>query len=165
MKMKRWCLPVLAIVLVLCAAIGGANAYFTTHTQAIGGHTLHLGHREELTERLSQWTKRLTITSDPDGEPVFVRARGFCGSKYQLVYLPSEGWSEQMPDGFCYYGPILYGGESTTELLIRIDGIPEDALEGDSFNVTVIYESTPVLYREDGTPYADWDAVLDRGEG
>ena len=31
------------------------------------------------------------------------------------------------------------------------------------FNVVVIYESTPVMYREDGTPYADWNVVLDNG--
>ena len=30
-----------------------------------------------------------------------------------------------------------------------------------SFNVVVIYETTPVLYREDGTPYADWSAKVD----
>ena len=35
--------------------------------------------------------------------------------------------------------------------------------DGLTFNVVVIYESTPVLYREDGTPYADWNAVLDSG--
>ena len=31
---------------------------------------------------------------------------------------------------------------------------------GDSFHVAVIYESTPVRYNADGTPYADWDEVL-----
>ena len=33
----------------------------------------------------------------------------------------------------------------------------------EDFNVVVIQECTAVLYTEDGTPYADWDAVLDSG--
>lgn len=35
---------------------------------------------------------------------------------------------------------------------------PED---GESFNVIVIYESTPVRYDENGEPYADWSETLD----
>ena len=42
---------------------------------------------------------------------------------------------------------------------------PEDAKEGDDFNVVVVYESTPVLYDEKGDPYpydkADWNQILD----
>ena len=33
----------------------------------------------------------------------------------------------------------------------------------EDFNVVVIQECTAVLYTEDGTSYADWDAVLDSG--
>ena len=31
----------------------------------------------------------------------------------------------------------------------------------DSFNVVVVQECTPVLYTEDGTPYADWNKKID----
>lgn len=56
------------------------------------------------------------------------------------------------------------GGKTAKELSVRIGNVPEEELkDGLTFNVIVIYESTPVLYREDGTPYADWNAVLDSG--
>ena len=32
--------------------------------------------------------------------------------------------------------------------------------DGESFQVIVVYESAPVLYKSDGTPYADWSAKL-----
>lgn len=31
----------------------------------------------------------------------------------------------------------------------------------DDFNVIVIQECTPVLYDENGNPYADWNVILD----
>ena len=41
---------------------------------------------------------------------------------------------------------------------VRISGIPEGE---ESFNVAVVYETTPVQYRADGTPYADWEVRLE----
>jgi len=56
------------------------------------------------------------------------------------------------------------GGGKTSVLSVKIENVPEADLEnGTMFNVVVIYESTPVMYREDGTPYADWNVVLDNG--
>ena len=34
--------------------------------------------------------------------------------------------------------------------------------KGDTFSVTVLYESAPVRYTEDGTAYANWDATIQR---
>ena len=31
----------------------------------------------------------------------------------------------------------------------------------ESFNVIVVQECTPVLYDEEGNPYADWNRVMD----
>ena len=43
---------------------------------------------------------------------------------------------------------------------IKIDstGLDQD------FNVIVVQECTPVLYDENGNPYADWNAVADSTE-
>ena len=57
-----------------------------------------------------------------------------------------------------YYGDIVNAGEVTAPISVGIDGIPE---EGGSFNVAVIYESTPVQYRDDGSAYADWEIWLE----
>ena len=66
-------------------------------------------------------------------------------------------------DGYYYYTPIVNAGETTTILKVLIGNVPEDVKEGDEFNVIVIYETTPVQYREDGTPYADWSVKLTTG--
>ena len=50
------------------------------------------------------------------------------------------------------------GGE-TQELRIGIDHMDRE----ESFNVIVVQESTPVLYDEQGNPYADWNRVMDSG--
>ena len=153
-------LGILAVCLILSAGIGSATAYFTTYSTAEGGQLLDLGDSTKIEEQVSNWTKHLKISSDKESEPVFVRARAICGSQYALVYSGGDGWSDG-GDGWWYYGPILYAEGSTTVLDVKIENIPEDAKEGDSFNVVVYYQSTPVLYDENGTPYADWSLAFD----
>ena len=173
----------LAVFSVLTMGINSALAYFTTYTVAEGGYTVHLGDRTQIRESFDSWTKHLTVTSDPEAEPVFVRARAFC-ARYGFHYAAASdrwttgkgGWNEIVPAGpdeYYYYTEMLRGGESTDVLDVVIE-IPskeegETLEDGENFNVIVIYESTPVRYREDGTPYADWtqtlDVVTDTGSG
>ena len=61
-------------------------------------------------------------------------------------------------DGYWYYSDIVPVSGNTEELLAQI-AIPEEYKE--SFNVVVVQECTPVLYEEDGTPYADWNRIAD----
>ena len=56
----------------------------------------------------------------------------------------------------------LEGGQPTDPLIVTITNIPEDPEKGDTFSVTVLYESTPVRYQENGTAYANWDATIQR---
>lgn len=157
MKKRKVLLYASVVCLVLSAAMDSAWAYFTTYTTAAGGYPIHLGDETKIEEDFSAWTKHVKITSREDSMPVYVRARAFCGSEYELVYGGSSKWSPG-GDGYYYYSDILYGGETTEELEVKIGGIPESAQDKDSFNVVVIYETTPVLYRDDGSPYADWEA-------
>ena len=58
------------------------------------------------------------------------------------------------------------GTTSTPALNVAISTPPvqdPDEWDGATFNVIVIYESTPARWREDGTAYADWTVILDRG--
>ncbi len=155
----------LALVLVLCASIGTALAYFTTYAQTRGGFALDLRHRSEIevTEKFSQWTKRITLTNSETAGPVFVRARAIAPTALTLQYLDESGKWTPGEDGFYYYGGVLNAGESTPELLAKIAGVPVAPREGESFNVVVVYESTPALYTADGTPYADWTSRLVTG--
>ena len=154
----------LALAAVMTAGIGQAWAYFTTYAQAEGGYPIHLGGRTDITEEFSDWTKHVAVTSDPESAPVYVRVRAFSGSLYTLEYSAEVGgdWTPG-DDGYYYYNKILNGGETTTGLNVSIGGIPEDAEDGDKFNVVVIYESTPVLYDDRGEAYADWNALTDSG--
>ncbi|MCI8391705.1 MAG: hypothetical protein HFI35_13770 [Roseburia sp.] len=164
MKKLNICLAILALLLILPAGIGEALAYFTTYTQAKGGYTIELGDqtRTHIDESFSNWTKRVTISNEEDSQPVYVRARAYSGSIYQLNYSSAGGkWAPNgNQDGFYYYSDILNPGERSEELLVKIENIPEGTDEA-SFNVTVIYEYTPVRYDDDGNPYADWTMTFD----
>ena len=148
--------------MVMTAGIGKAWAFFTTYASAEGSITITLGDETEITEEFSNWEKRVTITSNADSEPVYIRAKAFGSGNYPLVYS-GNGWSLG-EDDYYYYSEIVPGGGQTSVLSVKIENVPEEDLEdGTSFNVVVVYESTPVMYREDGTPYADWNVVLDDG--
>lgn len=160
MKKNTMILAALAVALTLTAGIGSAWAYFTTYAEARGGYTLDLGDKTTVSENFSDWTKHVSIASDADSEPVYIRVKAFSSSEYNLVYSDTTGKWTPGEDGYYYYSDIVKGGESTDILDIKIENVPEGMEDANSFNVVVIYESTPVRYREDGTPYADWSAKL-----
>lgn len=154
MKKSSIFLLILTVVLVMAVSVSPAIAYFTTYTEASGGYAVTFA-PTDIEEEFYSWTKHVVVTCDDDGQPTYVRARAFAGSQYELQYS-GDGWTFDENDGFFYYSDIIGPGQSTDELLIHIDNIPEDPKQDDSFNVVVIYECTPVQYDEDGNPYADW---------
>lgn len=159
MKRAKYLLAVLAAVTIMTAGIGKSWAYFTTYTEAEGGYTIRMGGSTDITETFTEWTKHVSVTNEGSG-PVFVRARAFYDSDCTIEYSGAK-WNKGKDDDYYYYEDIVESGESTEILDIKIKNIPEDAAEGDAFNVIVIYESTPVLYDKDGKPYADWGAKLE----
>lgn len=162
MKRKQWLLAVLALGLVLGASIGPISAYFTTYASAKGGYPIYLGSTTTVYEEFSRWTKHVTITSEEDSQPVFVRARAYCGETYEVSYDGADAWTDG-GDGFWYCDAILNGGEATAPLDVHIENVPAATEPGESFNVVVVYETTPVQFDEAGEPYADWSITLDTG--
>ena len=160
MKKKQSILVLLALVMILGAWITPALAYFTTYARAKGGYTVSLETHTEIDESYSDWKKTITVRNT-EGKPVYVRARAFAGSDFTLSYS-GENWHDG-GDGWWYYDAPLAEGESSAALTAAIGNIPE-ADEGVTFNVAVVYESTPVQYKADGTAYADWTMTLDRKE-
>lgn len=167
---KTVCAAAIALALVAGASVGSARAYFTTFATARGGHRITVGTKSQITEQFSDWTKRIQLSNTGTAE-CYVRARVFAGSTYGLEYSGSTGWRDG-GDGYWYYDEILPVGGTTGELQVKITlptvTVEDPALETpppytEDFNVVVIQECTAVLYTEDGTPYADWDAVLDSG--
>ena len=163
MKIKNVIMTALVTGMLLAGTVGSVYSYFTTNAEATGSASISLGSRTEVEEDFSAWTKRVAITSKKDSKPVYVRVKAFCGSEYSLTYSDEEGNWTPGSDGYYYYTPIVNAGETTTILKVLIGNVPEDVKEGDEFNVIVIYETTPVQYREDGTPYADWSVKLTTG--
>lgn len=162
MKKRRILLALLALCLALTAITGSAWAYFTTNTSAAGGQTLRLGSSTTVDEDMNGWTKQVTITNS--GEvPVYVRAKVF--SQYNLGYDDNTDWSLET-DGYWHYNVPLNTGDAAVfyaaiQSASGITGAPTlPSQGGEAFDVTVVYETTPVQYQADGTPYANWDLKL-----
>ena len=161
-KCKNVLLAAAACVLILCAGAGSAWAYFTTYTEAQGGYAVRLGSLSTVTETLDSWTKHVVVTNDAASGPVFIRAKAFAGSQYELAYSSAGGKWTLGADDFYYYSDIVEAGGSTEVLDIKIDNVPAEVKDGDRFGVVVVYESTPVVYK-DGEAAADWAAGLVTG--
>lgn len=165
MKKKSIFLLALTVALVLSCSINSAISYFTTYAKARGGYTIELGDTH-IDEEISQRAKHVTISADEKALPSYVRARGYSGAAYPLEYtFDAEDWTDG-GDGWYYYNHILEPGASTNSPLHVQLTFPagEDLEAGDSFNVYVLYESTPVTYDEDGNPLpADWALSLEGG--
>lgn len=146
-----------ALILAGGAGVQEAMAYFTTYVTAAGGHPVTLGYETEIEEDVEDMTKHIVIANTGESD-CYVRVKVFGGSQFPLTISPGEGWS-QGADGYWYYDEILPVGEKTSVLLAAIEEIPED-YEG-TFNIIVVQECTPVLYDEDGSPYADWEKEAD----
>ena len=175
MKQKSWILSLLALVLIACAMVQPALAYFTANTQADGRIPLHFGRKTEIEEKVDGLHKAVTIKNTggdhPEyADPVWVRARAYVGQEYlQYLEVSGTGWSHNTEDGWWYYGePVPVGG--TAEVLnVSLVNMPVDHGEEHQFkdvNVAVVYESVTAYYNfdADGQPAgfkpADWAAKI-----
>ena len=159
MKTKWKVLAVIAVAAVLIASLGSAISYFTTYATTLGQQPVELGTRIE--EEISDWTKHVVITADENSFPVYVRAMAFTDSRFTLTYSWNENeWSKGDKD-YYYYSEILYAGQSTTELNVKINNVPTDQLEGVDFNVIVIYECCRATDENGNIIAPNWDKVID----
>lgn len=158
-------LAVLGLVLLLSSSLKDSLAYFTTYTTTRGSARLTIGPRTEIEEAIERQTKQIQIENTGETD-CFVRTRIYAGSLLLLTeseVVPEGGSSHwrKDADGWWYYEAILRPGEKTNVLSVKIDVTKEMMNQKiDNFNVVVVQESTPVLYREDGTPYADWELSI-----
>lgn len=139
-------------------AVGSAMAYFTTYSTAGGGVTMNMGFTETIpNEEVDENGKHITITNTGDYD-CFVRVKAF--APVELTYnAPDGGWTDS-GDGYWYYDEVLPAGETTSHELNITYKFPSGDEKPEEFNIVVIEECTPVLYQEDGTPYADWNHVI-----
>ena len=158
-------LAAFALILLFGSSLKDSLAYFTTYTTTRGSARLVLGSKTEIKEEIEGFIKKIQIVNTGDAD-CFVRARIYAGSLLKLTeseIVPEGGaahWRKD-DDGWWYYESVLKQGEATNILSVEIGVSPElMGLDIDNFNVIVVQESTPVLYQEDGTPYADWNLSI-----
>ena len=191
MKRKCFILSVIALLLIACAVIKPAVAYFTDNAYADGAIPLYFGRWTEISETVKDLTKSVTITNTggehPEkADPVWIRAKASTGTAYELE-ISGDGWyeGEADPDDpyggkYWYYNAPVPVGGSTTALKVTLKGLPTDQDDAEfpitSVAVGVVYESTTAFLKEDApnpgpSGYqpedyqpADWSAVLDYGE-
>ncbi len=167
MKKKYFVLMLVIAALVLSASIGGALAYFSTYTTALGGYPVKLDNNPKPEEWYKEGLKHLTIENTGDG-PIFVRAKAIATDGVTLTYTESENWTDNNLSGstegagYYYYSKALEGkdaeaGKVTSELLITLTFPKQSKIEGkefeigDEMNVLVLFESVPAVYKSDGT--------------
>ena len=156
-KRRKFCLALgIAVFAVLIMTASPVLAYFSDHSEATGKIPVELGSTTTMEEKVEGFVKSITITNKGP-ESCFVRARAYAGENLKLAF-DGKGWSKgTSDDGWYYYEKVLDADDTTEQLDVTISNVPEDAEEGDSFNVVVVYESVKAIYSEDGEPLpADW---------
>ena len=172
MKKKYLILSITLALLIAGAAIGSTLAYFTSNTYAVGGVPIKLGYSTRVKEDYSAGVKHVVVTNDEGSETVFVRAKAFSVLPLQITgancsQTPPAGTITDGGEDYYYYQIPLPGTKgltederSTTALDVAFD-FPTDPEDEETFNVIVVYESTPAKYDANGNAYADWTTVLD----
>lgn len=159
---KTICLAAAALLLTLGMTVGTAMAYFTTYAAADGGVTLDLGFtKTTIDEDVVNEKKEIVLKNTGDFD-CYVRLKVLVGDahKSEITYEEpgKEGKWAPGVEGYYYYSDILVPGGETTQLDVGFD-LPDGKSE--AFNVIIIQENTPVLYDDNGDPYADWSVKAD----
>lgn len=164
---KLWKQKIVWLAVGLLIAVGitqiqGVMAYFTTYVVTAGGYPIILGSKITIKEDVEDMKKHIQLINTGE-EDCYVRVKVFFSKDIEVSYVSAMDeanqayWNEK-EDGYWYYKEIVPVGTETQELVVTMK-VPQDWK--DSFNVVVVQECTPVLYTEDGTPYADWNKKID----
>ena len=163
-------LSLLALALILSAVISPALAYFTDQDQATGAIPITLSGKTVIQDNYENGKKTIAI-QNTKGRDVWVRMQIAVGEtvKQYVVFTSGTGWTDG-GDGYWYYGsPVSSSApnNSTSIFTVDITNVPvpipteNQELSQTEFNVSVLYETTPVQYNTDGsTKAADWNIQL-----
>ena len=167
--MKKHFLILLAAVLLVAVSVPNAFAYFYTYTRGSRELVVSLKDSTDLDETVIVTQKNLSIKADAGSDPVYVRVKVFASEDLEVGSVTS-GW-EKKADGYYYYQNPIDGDpetsyEDTASIQISVSLKETEGTEyADSYNVVVIYETTPLLTDPDGAAYADWNNATVGGQG
>lgn len=161
MKKRSLILAGIGVVMVLAASVPNALAYFTTYASAKGMKTVVLGERTEIKEPgFDNWTKHITIKAENPSEPVFIRAQAYAPDGIILVYKGTNWSTAPDEEGWYYYAEPIANGAAASQLDVQIRVRDEtgklvnpELKEGETLNVAVVYEYTPVLFKKAGESF------------
>ena len=156
---KRIVISLLAVVLMF-GAVKGSLAYFTDYEENSGTATVILKGEGKIVEEIDDDNKHITIENTGE-TPIIARVRIFANAEITKTVAVDPEWKQS--GDWWYYNTSIKGGESTSELLVSIS-FPENAKDGDTFNVVVVYECTPVL-GDTGPVNADWSVPVKEKTG
>lgn len=163
-KLSKKTIGLTAAALMLTASVGAgsAMAYFTTYAEAKGGVVLDLGFTgTEIEEKVVDGKKQLQLENTGEYD-CYVRLKALTGDAYKdnIMYAEPDGAGKWTPgaDGYYYYSDIVAPGGLTSQLDVSFAFPTEEPAD---FNIIIVQECTPVLYDEDGNPYADWNKIAD----
>ncbi len=168
MKRKRsYILSLLALVLILCAFIQPAWAYFTSSKEATGAVPIQFYRETTIKETASGLTKDVTIENSSNSTTyVWVRARAYAGAQYELTYTHSANWEQRGDDGWWYYKLAVEPGGSTPKGSLKVTLDIGDVKPTDAVNVGVVYESITAFWDPEKNDFKaptadDWKTKLE----
>ena len=155
---KRRFIALLAVMMLIVASIGITTAYFSDTDKAEGAATLNLKGETKIEEGDKDF-KQIVITNTGKAD-LLVRVKLFGVDKKvddkKVLNVSVPGAWANGDGGWYYFRTILPGDKSpqaTTgapiEVKLNDELTPKEIAElGDSFDVTVVHEATPVVYKE-----------------
>lgn len=148
---KRRFIALLAVMMLIITSIGVTAAYFSDTDKAEGVAQLNLKGETKIEEGDKDF-KQIVITNTGKAD-LIVRAKLFGIDDTVMDVTVPSGWAAG-DGGWYYFKTILPGDQNpqaTTGAPIEVklkEGLsPKQIAElGDSFEVTVVHEATPVVY-------------------
>lgn len=149
--MKNYQLKIIVMTLIMIT-IGIVTtkvwAYFTTSVSASGGSTIELGEAKTQTTIEERDNKKIIYIENIGQVPCYVRLK-IITSREDLLNVTSNNCTKG-EDWYWYDSHTLKSGEKKEVLIITKESTKE-------INARVVTETTNVLYKEDGSEYADWN--------
>lgn len=177
MKRKKLVIGVFALLLIACAVITPAVAYFTANAEADGAIPISFQYKTEIEDSVVDWLKSVRIQNiknpvpgkpEIESDPIWVRARAFSGETYPLIEAPADANDWVKVGDWWYYQHPLLAGQYTSYITFELTGFPAESAEDINFttiNVAVVYESLLVRYDTAGNPITpevkEWHNTLD----
>lgn len=100
-------------------------------------------------------TKNIYVTNIWDND-IFIRTKAFVPIDYDFYMSNDNGNWSLGSDEYWYYSGIINPNQKTDILKMIIERNNITGEEVDATNTSIIIEATPVLYDENGNPFADW---------